>query len=160
MHAHMAGRFDGKTAGQMRSVIDTAIKAGTQEMTVDETGKGLAHLFHLHLCARQATAGQPCVLALDQGLFSKAGGGDHPGGHDDMGMDVAPVAFAPVTFALWHMNGEVDGSTKTIGEINGKGPCEGQLFAIGQLMWKGDLELASNTGIAAPFGKLRGIPQA
>ncbi len=144
----------------MRAVIDTAIKTGTQEMTVDETGKSLAHLFHLHLRARQATVDQPSVLALDQGLFSKTGSRDHPGGHDDMGMDVTLVAFAPVTFALWHMNGEVDGSAKTIGEINGKGPCEGQLVRYRSVHAKGDLELAGDTGIAAPFGNSGGIPQA
>lgn len=154
MHAHMAGRFDGKTARQMRTVIDTAVETGLQEMTVDETGKGLADLFDLHLCGRQAPVDQPSVLALDQGLFSKPVSRDRPGGHDDMGMDVALVALA-----LRHVNGEVDGSAETIGKIGGKGPCQRQPTGIGQFMRKGDLELAGDTGIAAAFGKLCGVPE-
>ncbi len=138
----------------MRTVIDTAVETSSQEMTAVETGESLADLSDLHLRGRQAPVDQPSVLALDQCLLCNAVSRDRPGGHDDMGMDVALV-----TLALRHVNGEVDGSAETIGKIGGEGPCQRQPSGIRQFMRKGDFELAGDTGIAAAFGKFCGVPE-
>ena len=63
------------------------------------------------------------------------------------------------SFAMWGMNGKIDGCAVTVRKVLCKLPCQVKPLVGCQFVRQGQNELPGNACILARFGKLCGVPQ-